>query len=331
MHKPLVSIITPTYNHEKFIGQCIESILAQTYPHWEQIIIDDGSTDNTGDVVSRYKDSRIKYICQENVGIWRLAETYNKALNMSHGEFIAILEGDDFWPAHKLEKQLPSFSDPEVVLSFGKTVSTNSKGEPIFVYPKNIKWFNNKTMPEIISKLLQKSFIHASTVMCRKQALLSIGGFKQPSVLPGVDRPTWLELGLIGKFQPIEEILGYWRQHEAQVSTTMAIAQAEGNKFTIEFYDKLDNETKSMLFINRNDLIKYHQQNLVATNFHLGRVALFNNNWHEAKNHFLKAIPYGTFSLKTIAFIGLIFSFFKIDMEWLALLTFRPRLKKMLY
>jgi len=69
MHEPFVTIITPTYNHEKFIGQCIESVLAQTYPHWEQIIIDDGSIDHTREVVLRYRDNRIKYVYQENLGI----------------------------------------------------------------------------------------------------------------------------------------------------------------------------------------------------------------------------------------------------------------------
>ena len=59
---PLVSIITPTYNHEKFIAQCIESVLAQTYTAWEQIIIDDGSSDATKDIISKYNDKRIKYI-----------------------------------------------------------------------------------------------------------------------------------------------------------------------------------------------------------------------------------------------------------------------------
>ena len=85
MENILVSIITPTYNHEKFIGKCIESVLAQSYPHWEQIIVDDGSNDGTEEIVASYNDERIKYIKQENKGIWRLKETYNKALKNSNG------------------------------------------------------------------------------------------------------------------------------------------------------------------------------------------------------------------------------------------------------
>lgn len=76
----LVSIITPTYNHERFIDCCIESVLAQTYPYWEQIIIDDGSIDKTGEIISKYKDERIRYIRQDNVGIWKLAKTWKSVV-----------------------------------------------------------------------------------------------------------------------------------------------------------------------------------------------------------------------------------------------------------
>ena len=119
-YQPLVSIITPTYNHEQFIGQCVGSVLAQTYTNWEQIIIDDGSTDNTNEVIKTYNDRRIRYIYQKNVGIWKLNETYNKALALANGELIAILEGDDFWPPDKLEVQVPFFLNTNVVLAFGE-------------------------------------------------------------------------------------------------------------------------------------------------------------------------------------------------------------------
>ena len=76
----LVSIITPTFNHERFIGTCIENVLKQTFQNWEMIIIDDGSTDKTEYEVTKYTDDRIRYVKQENVGIWKLSETYNKAL-----------------------------------------------------------------------------------------------------------------------------------------------------------------------------------------------------------------------------------------------------------
>lgn len=92
---PLVSIITPTYNHEKYITECIRSAISQTYQNWEMIIIDDGSTDRTQTLIKSFSDNRIKYIYQEHLGAYQLGLTYNKALNQTKGKFIAILEGDD--------------------------------------------------------------------------------------------------------------------------------------------------------------------------------------------------------------------------------------------
>jgi glycosyltransferase involved in cell wall biosynthesis len=92
---PLVSIITPTYNHQDYIAECIDSVIHQSYSNWEMIIIDDGSSDNTLSIARLFekKNNRIKVYTQENIGIFRLAETYNKALGMAKGEYIAILEG----------------------------------------------------------------------------------------------------------------------------------------------------------------------------------------------------------------------------------------------
>ena len=111
---PLVSIITPTFNHEGFIGTCIESVQAQTYPHWELLILDDGSTDATGLVADRYaeQDHRIRVFHSENVGVFRLDETYNQALSHANGSLIGILEGDDVWEPDKLRKQLDALKKP---------------------------------------------------------------------------------------------------------------------------------------------------------------------------------------------------------------------------
>ena len=104
-NKPLISIITPTYNHANYMEKCIESVLEQDYANWEQIIIDDEYTDDTPNIISEFDDERIIYIKQDNIGIQNLNKTYNKALNLSKGEYIAILEGDDYWPDYKLGEQ----------------------------------------------------------------------------------------------------------------------------------------------------------------------------------------------------------------------------------
>lgn len=102
----LVSIITPSYNTAKFIGETIRSVQAQTYPNWEMIIVDDCSTDNTDEVVAEYQkaDERIRYFKNEkNSGA---AVSRNKALREAKGRWMAFLDSDDLWVPEKLEKQL---------------------------------------------------------------------------------------------------------------------------------------------------------------------------------------------------------------------------------
>lgn len=99
-----MSIITPTYNCGKYIGETIESVIAQTYQNWEMIIVDDCSTDYTNSVVDNYKDKRIKYI--KNAVNCGAAATRNRALKEAQGEWIAFLDSDDLWFSDKLEKQV---------------------------------------------------------------------------------------------------------------------------------------------------------------------------------------------------------------------------------
>ncbi|HET7188328.1 MAG TPA: glycosyltransferase family 2 protein, partial [Gemmatimonadaceae bacterium] len=120
MPRPLVTILSPVYNQERYVAQCIESALAQTYTEWEQIFVDDGSTDGTRDVIARYRDPRIQVIALPHRGLGALAESYNAALAVARGSLVGILEGDDAWPADKLELQVPTFDDPATFLSWGR-------------------------------------------------------------------------------------------------------------------------------------------------------------------------------------------------------------------
>lgn len=130
---PLISIIMPSYNHEKFVGEAIESILKQTYTNWELIITDDGSSDNTADVIKKYDDKRIhSYFFSKNQGA-AIASQY--CLSKIHGEYIALLNSDDLWNEKKLEIQMKFllnnpeyvavFSDAQFVDEAGCTLSIN--------------------------------------------------------------------------------------------------------------------------------------------------------------------------------------------------------------
>ncbi|RLF83564.1 hypothetical protein DRN44_00660 [Thermococci archaeon] len=326
---PLVSIITPTYNHEKYIEKCIESVLSQTYPNWEMIIVDDGSTDKTPEKIEKFKDERIHYIRQKHVGIWGLKKTYNRALKFSDGELIAVLEGDDFWPPDKLEKQIRVFKDKDVVLSWGKAGLVDSEGKIFDIIPKNIEQFKFESKIKNTEKLLCRNFIPASTVMIRREDLLSIGGFKQAEYTPFVDYPTWLELSLIGKFYPIDEIVGYWRRHRDQVTSRMKKYVGRAKKYSIEFFEKLPPEVRTKMRISVEDVYSIYDQRLASVYFALGKQALTNNRWNEARHYFRETLSKGSFLKKLYALLGISYSYCKMDLEWAARLISKIKERKL--
>jgi glycosyltransferase involved in cell wall biosynthesis len=321
--RPLVSIITPTYNHEKYIAECIESVLAQSYSSWEQIIVDDGSNDKTGDIIASYEDSRIKYFRQEHLGIWALGRAYNKALQASQGEFIAVLEGDDFWPTNKLELQIKALKGTDAVLSWGKAKIVDSQGNVLMVFPKDINHFTGMSKEQMVGKLLFENPIPSCTVVCRKSALLSVGGFKQPPGLPYVDMPTWLELSLIGEFLPVDDVLGCYRKHVRQVTSSMKASMIKASRYSIDFFNNLPEEVKTSVANTTNGLYEKLDRKAIEYYYYVGRANLKEGKRSEAKENFLKVIGRGHPTVKAKAMVGVVCSLCGIDMDWLDALSKR--------
>ncbi len=226
--KPLISIITPTFNHEKYIAECIESVLCQTYTNWEMIIVDDCSTDNTVDIIKSYIDKvpRIKLIRHDyNYGPLALDKTYNEALSIAKGEWIAILEGDDVWPCYKLERQVNTINNlnENVILLHGNIgyihedlnkITMQRYGTALIdTEPSNIPY-------DALDYLIYGyNPVHSQTVLIKKEALEKIGGFIQdPKEIRLADFPTWLRLSKIGKFYKDTYILGFWRRHRYSIT-----------------------------------------------------------------------------------------------------------------
>ncbi len=219
--QPLVTIVTPVYNAGRHIERCIESALAQTYAHWQQVIVDDGSSDDTMDRAARFSDARIRYFRMPHRGLDALAESYNTALKASNGALVAVLEGDDFWPADKLARQVRSFDDPSVMLSWGGAVIVDEDDAVVHAVPRAGLAAPELPLPELFYRLARKNIMTPTvTVMARRSALDAVGGFLQKAGAPFVDLPTWLAIAarIPGKAVMLSGNLGYYRRHATQTS-----------------------------------------------------------------------------------------------------------------
>lgn len=220
--KTLISILTPVFNQSSYIRETIHSVLAQTYRNWEWVILDDGSTDDTGDIIQRVKDGRIRYSFQDHTGANFHARTFNRALAMCSGDLIAMLDGDDYWPPKKLETQVKTFDDAGIVLSYGESFLVNRKGKKIGYVglPKDPRIACNDPVGSALETFLfdHSCFMANSTVMVRRGTLSSLGGFIEAKDM-GQDFPTWTRLSLEGRFSALPLCLGYYRKHASSTSS----------------------------------------------------------------------------------------------------------------
>ncbi|MGV8905502.1 MAG: glycosyltransferase family 2 protein [Acetobacterium sp.] len=160
----LVSVITPAYNCEKYIKECIDSVINQTYKNWEMIIVNDNSNDNTKENIEEYikKDQRIKlYNQQVNSGA---AAARNKAIEISNGRFVAFLDSDDSWKSKKLEKQVDFMIDNKYGFTFTSYEIMSDKPEEqkkIFHVPQKINY----------NQYLKNTIIGCLTVIMDKEIL----------------------------------------------------------------------------------------------------------------------------------------------------------------
>lgn len=198
--EPLVSIVTPLYNSEKFIKETIESVLSQTYTNWEMLIVNDCSKDNGASIVEKYskKDKRIKlFNNKKNMGV---SFTRNKAINLSQGKYIAFLDSDDLWHKEKLKKQIKMMEEKNISLSYTAYTKMNEDGS-----------LRGKIeVPEKVNykKLLKGNIMGCLTVIARKD-ILKDSYFRQTKQ---EDYILWLELLKKVEFSyGIQESLAFYR------------------------------------------------------------------------------------------------------------------------
>lgn len=211
----MVSVIMPVYNGENFLKEAIESVIAQTYTDWELIIINDGSTDKTEEIIQDFlTDKRLKYLFQENQGV---AKARNNGVKKCQGEYLAFLDADDIWLSEKLEFQMKVVKrsiEPIFVCTNFFYINNNGeiKGE---LFSKNIKSYQGFVQ----KMLLTRNIISTSSVLMPKDIFLKLNGFNEKiKIKVGEDYEFWLRVSGLIKLVCLEKSLIKYRVHLNQTT-----------------------------------------------------------------------------------------------------------------
>lgn len=298
----MITVLLSVFNGEEWLVECIESILEQTYSNFEFLIINDGSLDNSLEIIKRYAnlDKRIRYISQSNIGLTR---SLNKGLAIAKGDWIARLDSDDIARPKRLELQLDYALKKKAALVGCQSIiinSDNSIKRRIFVPIEHKKLYLN------LQK--QKKFFSHSSVLFNKELILNLGGYRK-IMKKSQDYDLWLRVSEIADIGCIKYFGNYLRDHKKRISyNSNGIEQRiyshcanishilrvnYGHK-----YDPLNNKTSDKLFIK-----------FVSDNLEISGTLNFYKKLYKFKNK-TNNLP----SLMKILLIPIYFN--KLDLFW---------------
>lgn len=210
MNNPIVSVITPVYNSEKYIEKTINSVRNQTYTNFELILVDDCSSDNSQEIIKKITkiDHRVRYILLENNSGAAVAR--NTGIEAANGRYIAFLDSDDVWEEKKIETQLKFMEinkHPFTYTAFKTITEDNKVIQDVISVPEKLNY----------DQLLKNTAIACSTVIIDREV---VGYFKMPLVRKGQDTATWLKLlrEKIPYAYGINEVLSSYRKVTGSIS-----------------------------------------------------------------------------------------------------------------
>lgn len=217
INTPLVSVIMPAYNAANFIQEAIDSVILQTFSNWELIIIDDGSTDTTAEIIAIYinKDNRIKYFYQQNQ---KQSKAKNLGISHASGTYIAFLDADDICFPERFAKQVAFLEENHDIVVCGSWFSIIGS-DRIVKLPEH--------HDAIKLALLKGNCMAHSSIMIRKKILAEFPLVFEKSKEPAEDYDLWARLVLKGRLHNLQEVLLDYRTHINQLSKKQNIKQKQ--------------------------------------------------------------------------------------------------------
>lgn len=252
---PLISVIIPAYNAEKFIAKTLDSVISQTHKNLEIIVIDDGSVDSTRDIVLSYseKDPRISIVDQTNKGV---AAARNLGIQKAKGEFVAPIDADDIWFNDYLEALLPLMKESIVGMVYAWSVLIDEDGDLIRLCQSSI-WQGNDCIPLIYRNLLGNS----SCALMRLSSVIEIGGydpsFRDLNAQGCEDWDIYIRLAQSFEVRVVPRLLVGYRQVEGSMSNNPAPMDRAVNLILSRLAEKYPEIDPSIYAWNRSNFALY--------------------------------------------------------------------------
>ncbi|KAB0666489.1 glycosyltransferase [Oryzomonas japonica] len=254
---PKVSVVITCYNYGKYLDYCLGSVLGQTFKDIEIIVIDDGSSDNTEEVMSTYvKNPLVSYIKQENKG---QAAAKNVGVRQAQGDFVAFLDADDLWDNNKLEMQMALFSRKQIGVVYSCARYIDEQGRKLD-YRLESKYLTPRS-GKVSNYLFLDNFVPFSSSIVRKRCLENLGLFDE-SLKMGIDWDLWLRISTEYEFDFIAEpLLAYRIGHSGQMSKNQEERQRCSDRIMQNFLETYPGllspwtirEAYSITFCNRGE------------------------------------------------------------------------------
>ncbi|MCC5634267.1 glycosyltransferase [Nostoc sp. CHAB 5844] len=246
---PKISVIIPAYNSEKTIKLTIDSVLNQSFTDFELIVINDGSTDSTLDIVSQIQDLRLKILSFENAGG---NVSRNRGLQQASGEFVSFLDADDIWTLDKLASQLKALQDSidaKVAYSWTDYIDENGK----FLVAGNHISVNG----DVYERLLVSNFLeNGSNPLIYREALIELGGFDE-SLSAAQDWDMWLRLAAKNSFICVPAVQILYRVSANSLSSNLSRQEKACLQVLERAYHARKFLSKNILDLSLTNLYKY--------------------------------------------------------------------------
>lgn len=248
MAEPLVSVLTPTYNSEKFVEKTIKTALGQTYKNIEIVLVDDGSQDATPSILKRLADGdkRIKCYFQDNHG---LAYSRNRLISLCKGDYIAFLDHDDEFLPDKIQAQIAAFKDkPEIAMVYGDVINRYSDGTERRAFkcrmPRRGRVF--------YEYLLEGNFMSLPSVLVKKDILARYLPYNQEYRI-ALDWDLFLKITREHDIDYVNKVVGIYNTHSDRFTARNPVMELDEVEMVLDFWAQEDPE---ILSVYKNKFLK---------------------------------------------------------------------------